>query len=57
MSKKNDMTVRSRLMRLNTRGCRTLIATVAVETDGLDSGRMTGARAPVPFLGGRSGSK
>ena len=54
---KNDMIVRSRSISLTTRGCRTLIATAAVGTDGLDSGRMTGARAPGPFLRVRFGSK
>jgi hypothetical protein len=54
---KNDMIVRSRSISLTTRGCRTLIATAAVGTDGLDSGRMAGARAPGPFLRVRFGSK
>lgn len=54
---KKDMIVRSRSIILVTRGWRTLMATAEVGTDGLDSGRMTGARAPGPFLGARFGSK
>ena len=54
---KKDMMVRSRSISLVTRGCRTLTATAAVGTDGLDSGRMTGARALGPLLIDRFGSK
>ena len=51
------MMVRSRSISLVTLGCRTLTATAAVGTDGLDSGMITGARALGPFLLDRFGSK